>query len=155
MNAPPQADPKLQPDRSPAPRPRSQMVIGCVVIPLIVALVVGSVYLQRGRVRQVADLRQEMSQSLVLAEEAGNDDQLARQNYNQLLALASEAEELRPGDPGAEGKEPGISNLRRRVVLMGARKERLEQHHRKPYRGDVAPIHGEDLAPVPRSRDRR
>ncbi len=71
-----------------------------IIIPLIVALVVGGVYLQRGRVRQVAELRQAMSQSMVLALEAGADADMARQHYNQIVALASEAEELRPGDPG-------------------------------------------------------
>lgn len=71
-----------------------------IVIPLIVAVIVTGVYLQRGRVRQVAELRQEMAISLVAAQDAGSDNDLARQHYNQLLALAAEADELRPGDPG-------------------------------------------------------
>ena len=62
------------------------------VATLIVALVVGGVYLQRGRVRQVAELRQAMSQNLVSAQEAGDDDDTARQYYNQIVALAAEAD---------------------------------------------------------------
>ncbi len=75
-------------------------VILAIGIPLIVAIVVSGVYLQRGRVRQVAELRMEMSQSLVMAQEAGDDKVLAREHYSHLVELASEANELRPGDPG-------------------------------------------------------
>ncbi len=71
-----------------------------ILIPLVVAIVVSGVYLQRGRVRQVAQLRQEMSNSLVLAQDAGADNDLARQYYARLIDLAVQAEELRPGDPG-------------------------------------------------------
>ena len=81
-----------------------------ILIPLIVAVIVSGVYLQRGRVRQVAELRQEMSQSLVLAQEAGADADAARQHYLRLLELATEAEELRPGDPG-------VSEMRRQAAI--------------------------------------
>ncbi len=86
--------------------------IVAVVIPLIVAVVVGGVYLERGRVRQVGQLRRDMSQSLVSAQEAGSDDELARQHYNRLMALAVEAEALRPGDAGvAEMREIALIAL--------------------------------------------
>jgi hypothetical protein len=81
-----------------------------IIIPLIVAVIVSGVYLQRGRVRQVAELRQEMSQSLVLAQDAGGDNDLAWQHYTQLVALAAEAEELRPGDPG-------VAEMRRKALI--------------------------------------
>ncbi len=81
-----------------------------IVIPLIVAAIVTGVYLQRGRVRQVAELRQEMSQSLVFAQEAGDDGEAAREHYSRLLQLAAEAEELRPGDPG-------VSEMRRQALI--------------------------------------
>ena len=81
-----------------------------IIIPLIVAVIVSGVYLQRGRVRQVAELRQEMSQSLVLAQDAGSDNDLAWQHYTQLVALAAEAEELRPGDPG-------VAEMRRQALI--------------------------------------
>jgi hypothetical protein len=85
-------------------------VILAITIPLIVAIVVSGVYLQRGRVRQVAELRQEMSQSLVLAQEAGNDNILARQHYSHLVEIAAAAEELRPGDPG-------VAEMRRQAIV--------------------------------------
>lgn len=81
-----------------------------ILIPLIVAVIVSGVYLQRGRVRQVSELRQQMSQSLVLAQEADTDGNAARQHYLHLLELATEAEELRPGDPG-------VSEMRRQAVV--------------------------------------
>ncbi len=81
-----------------------------ILIPVIVAVIVSGVYLQRGRVRQVGELRQEMSQSLVSAQEAGNDSDLARQQYTQLVTLAAEAEELRPGDPG-------VAEMRRKALI--------------------------------------
>ncbi len=71
-----------------------------VAIPILVALVVSSVYLQRGRVQQVAVIRQAMSESLVAAQEAAGNPEVAREHYEQVLALAIEAEELRPGDAG-------------------------------------------------------
>ncbi len=85
-------------------------VIMAIVIPLIVAIVVSGVYLQRGRVRQVAELRSQMSQSLVMAQDAGNDKSLAREHYRNLVELASEAEELRPGDPG-------VAEMRRQAMI--------------------------------------
>lgn len=81
-----------------------------ITIPLIVALIVGGVYLQRGRARQVAELRQEMSRDLVLAQEAGSDTDMARQHYNRLIALAAEADEMRPGDPG-------VAEMRRQALV--------------------------------------
>jgi hypothetical protein len=71
-----------------------------IVIPILVALVVSSVYMQRGRVQQVAQIRQEMSDNLAAAQEAAGDPEIARDHYERILALATEAEELRPGDAG-------------------------------------------------------
>lgn len=81
-----------------------------ITIPILVALVVSSVYLQRGRVQQVADIRQEMSQSLVAAQGAAGNPEAAREHYEQVLALAIEAEELRPGDAG-------VAEIRRQSLL--------------------------------------
>ena len=81
-----------------------------VVIPLLVALVVSSVYLQRGRVQQVGQIRQAMSQTLVAAQEAAGDADAARANYEQILALAAEADALRPGDAG-------VAEIRRQALL--------------------------------------
>jgi hypothetical protein len=51
-----------------------------------------------------------MSQSLVLAQDAGSDKDLAWQHYTQLVALAADAEELRPGDPG-------VAEMRRQALI--------------------------------------
>jgi hypothetical protein len=68
-----------------------------IVIPIVVALVVTSVYLERGRVRRFAELKQQINQNLGLAEQGSPDE--ARSYYNQVLLLAAEAETMRPGDP--------------------------------------------------------
>ena len=85
-------------------------ILLAVAIPLVVAIVVSGVYIQRGRVRQVAELRLQMSQSLVLAQEAGAETDVARQQYRRLIDLASQAEELRPGDPG-------VTEMRRQALV--------------------------------------
>jgi hypothetical protein len=69
-----------------------------VVIPILVAVVVSSVYLQRGRVRRFADIKIEMGQNLAQADAAGADQQLARVHYEAVVDLAAEAETLRPED---------------------------------------------------------
>jgi hypothetical protein len=81
-----------------------------IIIPILVALVVSSVYMQRGRVQQVAMIRQAMSENLVAAQEAAGDPATARPYYERILALADEAEELRPGDAG-------IAEIRRMSLL--------------------------------------
>ncbi|HSM58253.1 MAG TPA: hypothetical protein VK879_19015 [Candidatus Sulfomarinibacteraceae bacterium] len=68
-----------------------------VLIPLIVALVVGGVYVQRGRVARIGEIRSEMRQALIAGQETGNEME-ARQQYEQALTLAAEADMLRPGD---------------------------------------------------------
>ncbi len=83
-----------------------------IVIPVIVAVIVSSVYLQRGRVQQVGQLRQTMSAKLVQAQEAAGDPEMARARYGELLVLAEQAEALRPGDPGvAEMRRQGMLAL--------------------------------------------
>lgn len=68
-----------------------------VAIPLIVALIVGSVYVQRGRVTRVSEIRSQMQQAIGLAEQAGTEAE-AREQYVRALNLAVEAQMLRPGD---------------------------------------------------------
>lgn len=69
-----------------------------VFIPLLLAVVVTGAYLRNGRVQQIAEIKQAMAQSLTLATEAGDDAAAARDHYNTVLVLASEAETMRPGD---------------------------------------------------------
>jgi hypothetical protein len=62
-------------------------------------VIVSGVYLERGRVQRMSEIRTEMSQLISLADGAGDDVVQARQYYHQALALAVEAEtEVRPGD---------------------------------------------------------
>ncbi|MFW6042470.1 MAG: hypothetical protein ACOC9C_02185 [Chloroflexota bacterium] len=68
-----------------------------VLIPLIVALVVGGVYVQRGRVTRMSEIRSEMQQAIVAGEQAENEAG-AREQYEQALTLAAEADMLHPGD---------------------------------------------------------
>ncbi|RMG99939.1 MAG: hypothetical protein D6706_04605, partial [Chloroflexi bacterium] len=85
-----------------------------IIIPLIVAIIVTSVYLQRGRVRRFGEIKAAIGQNLALAEEAGDDEELARNYYYTVLALASEAEMLRPGDREiARLRDEALSHLDR------------------------------------------
>ncbi len=69
------------------------------LIPIFIAVIVSGVYLERGRVQRMAEIRTEMAQLIGLADQAGSDTALARQHYSQALVLAVEAEtEVRPGD---------------------------------------------------------
>lgn len=68
-----------------------------ILVPVVVGLVIGGVYIQRGRVARVGEIRNEMQQSLALAEEQPTEVE-AREHYLQALNLAAEAELLRPGD---------------------------------------------------------
>ncbi len=69
-----------------------------VSIPVIVAIVVTGVYLQRGRIKRFADIKVEIGKNLALVDESGEAEDIARSSYNQILLLAAEAETLRPGD---------------------------------------------------------
>lgn len=69
-----------------------------VFIPLLVAVVVVGVYLQRGQVREFSAIRQDIIQTLTLAEEAGDQKEVARQHYQEALVLVAEAEQIRTGD---------------------------------------------------------
>jgi hypothetical protein len=71
--------------------------IVAVLVPIIVALVIGGVYIQRGRVARIGEIQTEMQQALGLAEQQESDSE-ARAQYLQVLNLAAEAELLRPGD---------------------------------------------------------
>lgn len=86
--------------RSPAPEAPSISwalpTMIAVIVPIFVAAVVSSVYLQRGSNAQVAGIKEEMMQTMLLAESAG-DAGTARGHYESVLLLATEAEQQRPG----------------------------------------------------------
>lgn len=69
-----------------------------IVIPLLVVGIAAGVYLQRGQVQELADLKQAMALNLGLAEQAGSEEE-ARAYYDTVVVLAQEADTtLRPGD---------------------------------------------------------
>lgn len=92
---------RLRPPRAAGEEPGNWAVpaAAAVIIPLIVALVVGSVYIQRGRGQRFAEIKVDMGQNLGLADAAGDDEAQAIAAYNTVLTLAEEAESIRPGDP--------------------------------------------------------
>ncbi|MCP4358705.1 MAG: hypothetical protein GY796_11865, partial [Chloroflexi bacterium] len=73
-------------------------VLIAIVIPLIVAAIVTSVYMAREQAQILSTTKIEMSQKLIVAEEAATPEE-ARQQYIEILALADQANtELKPGD---------------------------------------------------------
>ena len=91
------------------PRERESKGIGwalptllAIVIPLVTAIVVTGVYVQRGRVVRVGEVKQAMQQNLLLAEQALDDPETAVMHYQEVLSLAEEGELLRPGDDGLQ-----------------------------------------------------
>lgn len=73
-------------------------ILVAVLIPVLVAAVVTGVYLQRGQLREFSAIRQEMIQTMNLAEESSEQIDISRNHYIAVLQLADEAEEIRPGD---------------------------------------------------------
>lgn len=74
-------------------------IVAAVLIPILIAAIVSGVYLERGRVQRLSEIRTEMAQLISQADVSGENAALARQHYNQALALAVEAEtQVRPGD---------------------------------------------------------
>ncbi|MDX1616669.1 MAG: hypothetical protein R3300_20340 [Candidatus Promineifilaceae bacterium] len=70
-----------------------------VTIPLLVAVIVVGVYLQRGQAVELGNLKQQMNSNLAQGREAGNDTQSAAAQFTQVIQLADEALDLRPADP--------------------------------------------------------
>ncbi|MCA9994904.1 MAG: hypothetical protein KDE56_04110 [Anaerolineales bacterium] len=69
-----------------------------ILIPIIIGIIVTGVYLRRSEINEFARLKRDMSANLVLAEEAGDNVNAAREYYNLMLGLAAEAETIRPDD---------------------------------------------------------
>jgi hypothetical protein len=90
---------RLRPPRQEDDEPTNWAIpaVIAIVIPLLVAIIVTGVYLERGRVRRFAELKTEIAQNIGQADGAETPDQ-ARQYYDQIILLADEADALRPGD---------------------------------------------------------
>lgn len=72
-------------------------LLTAILIPVILALIVGGVYIQRGRVTRFSELRRDMQTALTAAVESPTEEE-RRAQYGQVLRLAAEAETLRPGN---------------------------------------------------------
>ena len=68
-----------------------------IIIPIIVAVIVGGVYIQRGNVLRLSEIQSDMRRNIVQAQ--GSED-LAQAEflYEETIAMAAEAEDLRPND---------------------------------------------------------
>ncbi len=90
---------RLNPPRSDTEEPVNYTwaAMLAIAIPVVVAIVGMSVYIQRGQVRRLAEIKQEMGQNLVQAE-AADSESLSRTYYQGMVTLAEEADTLRPGD---------------------------------------------------------
>ncbi len=71
-------------------------LVAAILIPILLALIVGGVYIQRGRVTRFSELRRDMQTSLTLASESANEEERLA-HYAQALRYGAEAETLRPG----------------------------------------------------------
>jgi hypothetical protein len=79
-------------------RGRALPALLAVLIPVVIAVVVSSVFLQRGRVMEYGEIKQAINQNLALASQASGDPQVATDHYNEALRLITEAAALRPND---------------------------------------------------------
>jgi hypothetical protein len=84
-------------------------VILAVAIPMIVAIIVAGVYIQRGQVALLSNTKSEIRQILVQANQATDTEQ-AESLYNEALSKISDAEEVRSGDGD-------ITRMRREAAL--------------------------------------
>ena len=96
-----------------------------IVIPIIVAIVVGGVYIQRGNVLRLGELQTEMRQKLVQAQQSAAPAE-AQALFEEVIVLAGEASDLRPDDAevtllreaaiGALDDMAGIGRLKGRLL---------------------------------------
>lgn len=70
-----------------------------LLVPIILAAIVAGVYFQRSTAEQIGDIKQQMIDAIAFADEVTGDPVETRIRYNAVLALADEAELIRPDDP--------------------------------------------------------
>jgi hypothetical protein len=105
-----------------------------IVIPLVTAVVVTGVYVQRGRVVRVGEVKQAMQENLVLAEQALEDPEIAVQHYEEVLVLAEEGELLRPGDDGLQRmRQDAIKGLDEIAGVARLTGETLYQYEQEDF----------------------
>ena len=69
-----------------------------LIVPIIIAAVVTSVYVQRDTVAEIASIKQQMMDEMLAAENVGGNSAEAQPHFLAVVELAAEAEELRPDD---------------------------------------------------------
>ncbi|MFO7680950.1 MAG: hypothetical protein R6X34_12945 [Chloroflexota bacterium] len=92
---------RLRPPREENEEPTNWAIpaLLALAIPILVAIIVTGVYLQRGNAQRFAELKTGIGQQIGLAEGASLENvEQVRAYYQQALLLAAEAETLRPAD---------------------------------------------------------
>jgi hypothetical protein len=102
--------------------PPAALALLAILIPVLVALIAVTVYLQRGRAAQFQDLLQEMDRESQLAL-AMEDEEQARPHWERIQLLSEDALRLRPAHPTvlafreqAQGKLDLLDEVTRLVV---------------------------------------
>lgn len=81
------------------PGERTWAIIIAILIPIAVAVILSGVYMQRGDVSQLSQLRQDIRAAFAEAETAVSLNEDPRPYYESVFALADEAMTLNPDDP--------------------------------------------------------
>ena len=99
-----------------------------IIIPVIVAVIVVGVYIQRGNVLRLGEIQAEMRQNIVQAQ--GSEDLAqAALLYEETIALAAEAEDLRPNDAEiAMLREAAVAGLDEMAGIARLRGTLLHSH---------------------------
>ncbi len=120
-------------DRGPSP---AALGLLAVAIPVLVAVVVLTVFLQRGRSEQFQETLFQMEQESQLAQAAAGDELAARAHWQRVLALSDEAMAFRPSH------ETVLQFREQANQAMDVLDEitRLIVHPLYRYAGDAAPV---------------
>lgn len=81
------------------PAERAVAAMLAIIVPILIAVIVAGVYIQRGEVSRLAELRLESKVALDNGQQAERNNEDARPYYLQVLRLADEADVIRPDDP--------------------------------------------------------
>lgn len=91
--------PDIASDDPEHPGERTWAIIIAVLIPIVVAVILSGVYVQRGEVSQLSQIRQDIRIAFTEADTAISLNEDPRPYYESVFALADEAMVLNPGDP--------------------------------------------------------
>lgn len=85
-------------DEPEMPAERAVATMLAIIVPILIAIIVAGVYIQRGEVSRLAELRLESKVALDNGQQAERNNEDARPYYLQVLRLAGEADVIRPDD---------------------------------------------------------